>query len=154
MSFPVASFESFSIKRTFNHNVENVFKAWTDSEAKSKWFVGPGNWKLVNRSLDFRVGGEEVLQGNYDGRMETLFTAHYHEIITNFRIVYDYVMTLNQAIHSVSLSTVEFFEKEEGSEMIYNEQITFLDGTKGEKGRLSRIHGTEAHFDRFEKFLD
>lgn len=154
MTAPLVSHQSFSIQRTFAHKAANVFNAWTDADAKAEWFVGPGNWELIYRSMDFRVGGEEVLQGNYDGRMETHFTAHYHDIIENQRIVYDYVMKLNQAIHSVSLATVEFLDKGEMTEMIYHEQISFLDGTDGEKGRVSRIHGTEAHFDRFEKFLN
>jgi len=153
MSVESAGHETIRISRTFNHDVKKVLEAWGTTEAKSQWFIGPESWELIVRSLDFRVGGVEILEGKFEGKMKTQFTAHYHDIIPFQRIVYDYVMRLNGNIHSVSLSTVEFSGDEVQTEMSYTEQITFLDGTGSAEGGRMRIHGTEAHFERLTGFL-
>jgi len=50
--------------RKYDAPVSRVFKAWSDIDAKSRWFVGPpGVWELVERRMDFRVGGREHVSG-------------------------------------------------------------------------------------------
>src|SRR5256885_9139819 len=59
---------SFAIDRAYRAPPERVFAAWADLETKARWFIGPeGKWKLRRRELDFRVGGQEVLGGEFHG---------------------------------------------------------------------------------------
>jgi uncharacterized protein YndB with AHSA1/START domain len=51
---------SFSLEREFPHPVARVFAAWAQRRAKDRWFGGPtGQWKPLEREMDFRVGGRE-----------------------------------------------------------------------------------------------
>lgn len=153
MSNATIAHETICIERFFAASVNDVFNAWRDPEIKAKWFVGPSNCELYNRRVEFKSGGTEILHGNFGGKMETLFTAHYHDIIDSQRIVYDYVMLLNREIHSVSLSTVEFQGDGNAAKLKYTEQIAFLDGTNGKDGATARKEGTDAHFDRLQEYL-
>jgi uncharacterized protein YndB with AHSA1/START domain len=53
---------SFHLERTYDAPVARVWRALTDETAKTKWFAGtPGNWELLERRMDVRVGGTERL---------------------------------------------------------------------------------------------
>ncbi|TGK05216.1 ATPase [Leptospira langatensis] len=147
--------ESFQIEKTYNHTPELVFSAWASTEAKSHWFIGPRDWVLIKRELDFKVGGREILHGNFGGTLETLFTAHFHDIIKNERIVFDYDMHMNGKILSSSIASIEIEEiGPKKTRLIFTEQVAFLDGTPGEQGVLSRKNGTMEHLVKIEAFLN
>lgn len=44
------------VVREFDAPVEQVWKAWTESELLEQWWA-PKPWKAVTKSMDFRVGG-------------------------------------------------------------------------------------------------
>jgi uncharacterized protein YndB with AHSA1/START domain len=48
---------NFTIERLYPQKPARVFAAWSDPELKARWFIGPAPWKLVERKLDFRIGG-------------------------------------------------------------------------------------------------
>lgn len=148
-----AQHETIQIERVFDHGCAEVFAAWTTVEAKQQWFVGPPKWVLVERQFDFRVDGRELLIGLMGGKMKTCFTAHYHDIIPEQRIVYDFSMHLDDKIHSVSLATVLLEAHKAQTKMTYTEQITFLDGTPANGGGRARVTGTQAHFDKLAEWL-
>lgn len=55
---------SFTLKRTWKTSPAHVFRAWSDPALKAQWFTGPKDrWTLTRRSIDFREGGMEVLEG-------------------------------------------------------------------------------------------
>src|SRR5690349_3185660 len=141
----------FVIEREFAKPPSRVFAAWADINQKARWFIGPETWSLVNRTLDFVAGGEEILHGRFENGMETYFKARYHQITENQRIVYVYDMHSNGKFHSVSLATVEFIPSGTGTKMKFSEQVSFLDGTPADKGIASRQCGTSTHFDRLDK---
>lgn len=144
---------SFTIDRTYRAPPDRVFAAWADIETKARWFIGPdGKWKLRRRELDFRVGGEEVLEGEFQGGgTTTLFVARYHVIEPGHRLVYAYDMHHGTAHLSVSLATVELLKAAGGgTKMVFTEQAAFLDGKDGTE---SRRVGTAAHFDRLGEAL-
>ena len=98
---------SFTLARTYDASVERVFHALSDEAAKAKWFGGGDQLRLIERSMDFRVGGRERAKGQWEGGMVSTFDAVYHDIVPNARIVYSYTMHLDDRKISVSLATMQ-----------------------------------------------
>jgi uncharacterized protein YndB with AHSA1/START domain len=131
---------TFRLERAYDAPVTRVWKALTDPAAKEKWFGGsPGQWQLIERQMDVRVGGSERLKGRWEGGVVSTFDAVYHDVIPNERLVYSYVMHLGEKKISASLATMEL--KAEGAKtlLVVTEQGAFLDGYD-DAG--SREHGT------------
>jgi uncharacterized protein YndB with AHSA1/START domain len=137
----------FSLDRTYDAPVERVFRALSDEKAKSKWFAGEkGRWQLMERQMDFRVGGRERVKGRWDGGVVSTFDAVYHDIIANERIIYTYEMHLDEMKISVSLATLQLrAETAQRTTLKISEQGAFLDGYD-DAG--SREHGTGFLLDR------
>ncbi len=115
---------SFSIERTYRAPIGRVFAAWADPGAKARWFAGPGS----EHQLDFQVGGREVARGRHrDGTLLT-FESRYHEVVPGQRIVYSSVLSSDERVATVSVTTVEFTAAGSGTRLILTEQGAFLDG--------------------------
>jgi uncharacterized protein YndB with AHSA1/START domain len=142
--------DTFVINRNFSFRRELVFAAWTSAEAKSHWFAGPAGWTPQLRKLDFRVGGLEQVIGGKPGGTISRFDARYHEIVPNERIVYVYDMYLDEVRISVSLATIEFKDRDAGSQLVITEQGVFLDSYRDARGRE---HGTNFLMDQLEGAL-
>jgi uncharacterized protein YndB with AHSA1/START domain len=141
---------AFTIERTYPAAPAKVFAAWSDPRVKARWFIGPDNWVLLRRELDFRVGGAELLHGRFEVN-ETLYTARYHAIEPERRIVFVYDMHLgpkHASHHSVSLATVEFLKAGAGTRLLFAESVVFLDGTALAEGTASRERGWAEHLGR------
>ena len=124
-----AAHATFVIERTYDALPARVFKAFADKEAKARWFSGPvDKWTLVLRETDFRVGGQERANGQFAGGPLSQFHAHYLDIVPDRRIVYSYVMHLDDRKISVSLATVEIAPAGTGARLVITEQGVFLDG--------------------------
>ena len=131
---------SFHLERTYDAPVARVWKALTDEKAKQKWFSGtPDRWELLERHMDVRVGGSERVKGRWEGGMVSTFDATYHDVIPNERLVYSYVMHLNDKKISVSLATMQLKAEGAKTTLQVSEQGAFLDGYD-DAG--SREHGT------------
>jgi uncharacterized protein YndB with AHSA1/START domain len=152
MSYQEIAHGKFVIERIYDASPARVFSAWVDPAVKARWFVGPEGWTLIERKLDFRVGGQELLHGRFAAR-ETHFRAQFHSIVVDARIVFTYDMRLGDQHHSVSLATVELAPSGRGTRLIFTEQVAFLDGTDGNEGTVSRQLGTAAHLDRLARQL-
>ena len=119
---------TFQLERTYDAPVARVWKALTEETAKQKWFGGThGRCELLERHMDVRVGGSERLKGRWEGGVVSTFDAAYQDVIPNERLVYSYVMHLNEKKISVSLATMQL--KTEGGKTILTvtEQGAFLD---------------------------
>ena len=138
---------SFTLERTYDAPVERVFQALSDEAAKAKWFGGEeGQWRPIERSMDFRVGGRERAKGRWEGGVVSTFDAVYHDIVPNERIVYSYTMHLDEKKISVSLATMQLKSAGSGRTTLkVTEQGAFLDGYD-DAG--SREHGTGFLLDR------
>ncbi|MEO1247639.1 MAG: SRPBCC family protein [Pseudomonadota bacterium] len=141
---------SFTIERVFPGSPAQVFAAWADPEVKARWFIGPETWSTVSREFEFRVGGTERLHGRFDSGTESLYTARYHALIPDRRLVYAYDMHINGRHLSTSLASVELAGQGGDTKMTFTEQAVYFDGSDGSE---SRRHGTSAHFDRLSDFL-
>jgi uncharacterized protein YndB with AHSA1/START domain len=130
----------FHLQRSYPAPVARVWKALTDEQAKAKWFgAAPGRFELLERHMDVRVGGTERVKGRWGGGVVSTFDAIYHDVIANERLVYSYVMHLDDRKISVSLATLQLASDGAGTTLKVSEQGAFLDGF--DDGG-SREHGT------------
>jgi uncharacterized protein YndB with AHSA1/START domain len=120
---------AFHLERTYEATADQVYRALSDETAKGRWFYGPEGWRLIERRMDFRVGGRERVKGGFEGGVTTTFDAIYHDIVPRERIVYTYEMHLDERKISVSLATLQIEPEGEGrTKLLVDEQGAFLDG--------------------------
>jgi uncharacterized protein YndB with AHSA1/START domain len=129
----------FVIERDYPNAASRLFAAWSSLAAKSRWFVGPPDWKETLREMDFRIGGRERLSGTFPNGKVSAFDACYQDIVPNERIVYTYDQHINGIRISVSLATIQFKSAGSGTRLVLTEQGAFLDGHESPAGRE---HGT------------
>jgi uncharacterized protein YndB with AHSA1/START domain len=125
---------TFAVERAYDRPPARVFAAWSDRDAKARWW----GRSVVQHDFDFRVGGREVQRGIDDRGNAYTFRAVYHDIVPSERIVYSYEMLLAETCISVSLATVEFRRDGAGTRLLFTEQAAFLDGYETS---VDRQHG-------------
>ncbi len=131
---------SFHLERRYAAPVERVWQALTDPAAKQKWFGGPATeWEPLERFMDVREGGRERAKGRWKSGMVSTFDAFYHDVVLHERLVYSYVMHLDDKKISVSLATMQLKREAGATRLMVAEQGAFLDGYD-DAG--SREHGT------------
>ena len=131
---------TFDLERTYDAPVSRVWQALSDMSAKEKWFAGsPGKWQVLERQMDVRVGGRELLRGRWDSGTVTTFDAVYQDVIAHERLVYSYEMFIDERKISVSLATLQLVAQGARTTLKVTEQGAFLDGYD-DAG--SREHGT------------
>ena len=141
MSKRSATHGTFTLERVYEASPGRVFKAWAHPAIKARWFVGPSDWQLLERAIDFRVGGTERLSGRKGSGIVSTFDAVYHDIVPDQRIIYCYDMRLDGTHISASLATVELKPEGAGTRLTFTEQAVFLDGydDSGSRERGTRI---------------
>jgi uncharacterized protein YndB with AHSA1/START domain len=132
---------TFTLERVYDAAPARVFRAWADVEAKARWFAGPADWQVLERTLEFRVGGRERLRGRKGSGVISTFDSVYLDIVPDARIVYSYDMRLDETHISVSLATVQLKPEGQGTRLTLTEQGTFLDGydDAGSRERGTRV---------------
>ena len=132
---------TFTLERVYEASPARVFKAWADPAIKARWFVGPSDWQLLERAIDFRIGGTERLSGRKGSGIVSTFDAVYHDIVPDQRIIYCYDMRLDGRHISTSLATVELKPEGVGTRLTVTEQGVFLDDYDdgGSRERGTRI---------------
>jgi len=147
---PAAVRGAFSLERVFKATPAQVFKAFTDESAKSRWFSGGDDYTTVERRMDVRPGGRELLVGRWKSGVTTRFDAVYFDVVPDRRLVYAYEMHLDARKISVSLACIEIEPHSAGVKLRVSEQAFFLNGY-ADNG--SREHGTNALMDRLAASL-
>jgi len=137
---------AFALERVFRATPAQVFKAFADPKAKSRWFAGGGDDPtLVEREMDVRPGGRELAVGKWKSGLTTRFEAYYFDVVPDRRLVYAYEMHLDAVKISVSLACIEIEPHAAGVRLKVSEQGLFLDGYE-DNG--SREHGTNFLMDK------
>ena len=142
---------SFTITRHWKASPERVFQAFADQKKKDAWFGGGSDWTPVGRSFDFREGGKEYAAGRWKTGMVSKFDCIYLDIIPNQRIIYSYVMHLDDRKISVSQAAIELTPDNGGTKLTLTEYGDYLDGYD-DAG--SREHGTNWLMDKLGNSLD
>ncbi len=143
----------FTIERSYSSvTPQRVFEAFATIEGKNGWFTAPNeHWDVVERTMDFRVGGRERLKGQWRTGNVTEFDATYFDIVPGERLVYVYEMRLDGRKISVSLATFEFKRAGTGTKLIMTEQGAFLDGYDDNGSRES---GSRQIMDKLSAYLE
>jgi uncharacterized protein YndB with AHSA1/START domain len=143
--------DTFTIERTFAATPARVFAAFADPEAKKRWFGGPPGWEATRWDMDFRIGGHDHSVGRPPGGPVISMESTYHDIVPAERIVYTYVMHVDDAIMSVSLASVEFRPEGQGTHMVLTEHGAYFDAHAG--GAKDRQQGTRWLMDKLAASL-
>jgi uncharacterized protein YndB with AHSA1/START domain len=141
---------TFVIERTYDASPARVFAAWSEAEAKARWFSCHEERATAEYQLDFRVGGREINRVGPRGGPVHSFDGRYLDIVADQRIVFAYDMHLDDTRISVSLATVELEPARAGTRLIFTEQAAFLDGYNDLAGREE---GTRAGLDNLDAEL-
>ena len=131
--------DTFVIERRYPVPPEEVFAAFADPAAKSRWTDSATITAVPDAGddyleFDFRVGGHERFAFGRPGDRVYAYDAVYADIVPGARIVYCYQLRANDALASVSVTTVELAAvpadaaAPAGTALTYTEQGVFLDG--------------------------
>jgi len=134
---------AFTLERTYPVSPSRLFSAFTDLEAKARWFGG--DFETLERHMDVRPGGRERLSARWPSGLVSTFDAIYFDVVPDQRLVYAYEMHLDDHKISVSLATLTLTPSDGGVRLTVTEQGAFLNGY--EDGG-SREHGTGGLLDR------
>ena len=126
---------AFSLERVFKATPAQVFKAFVDRDAKNRWFSGGDDQTIVEREMDVRPGGRELLIGHWKSGVTSRFDAVYFDVMPDRRLVYAYEMHLDALKISVSLACVEIEPHADGVKLKVAEQAVFLNGFEDNGGR-------------------
>ncbi len=140
---------TFTLERTYPVPPERVFQAWADPELKARWFAGnPEQYQL-----DFRPGGVERNHALHAGKHIT-WESLYREIVTDERIVYTSVLSENDSVATVSLTSVELVPEGEETRLTLVEAGAYLDGREQpewrEEGTASWLDALGRHLSQAE----
>ena len=78
------------IRRSFDTDIESLFKALTDAQAMAEWF-GPGKVKVRHAESDLRPGGKWVLEMVGEDGGEHNVSGEYVEIDAPRKVVFTWV---------------------------------------------------------------
>jgi len=140
----------FTVSRDLPHPPAVVYRAFTDAQAKARWFGGGEDVTPIEREMDVRPGGREIAKGRWKSGVVTTFDAVYLDVVPGERLVYAYNLLIDERKISVSLATVEIQAAPGGSRLRITEQGAFLDGY--EDGG-AREHGTRLLVERLAESL-
>ncbi len=127
--------DTFILERSFAASPARVWKAFADKTQKAKWFGGPPDWPVVERSMDFRIGGKDVDIGGPKGGPVSKYHGTYMDIVENERIIISYEMYLDDKRISVSVQCTELVPEGKGTRLVLTEHGVYLDGLDGAAGR-------------------
>lgn len=131
---------TFCVERVYDATPARVFHAFTDRDARMRWFFKTDSWTLhAHSGGELGVGKTESSRFSPPGA-DVIITndSIYLDVAPNERLIFAYAMTLGGAPLSSSLSTVEFKAEGKGTRIVFTEQGVYLDGNVP-----GRIEGTE-----------
>lgn len=114
---------TFTLERTYPVSLPKVFHAWADPATKARWFAGDP----TDYEMDFRPDGIERNRIAIADK-EITWESLYREIVPEKRIVYTSVLSENDTVATVSLTTVEFTSDGPATSLVLVETGAYLDG--------------------------
>jgi uncharacterized protein YndB with AHSA1/START domain len=134
---------SIEIRRTLTHPREQVFEAWTDPRALSRWFAPTDDYRVEVPVLELRPGGRYTIEMHHKGGNIHSATGSYRLIERPARLEFTWRWD-NESPASETLVTVEFLARGSGTELVLrHERFATVEARdahdKGWLGCLSRF---------------
>jgi uncharacterized protein YndB with AHSA1/START domain len=144
--------ETITLERHYDATPERVFRAFADPEAKAMWFPSaPAHWIAHSEStFEFREGGLEASATGPAGGEPYHYTARYHDIVPDQRIIFSYEMTYAGQRISVSIQSIDLYPEDSGTRLVLTDQGAYLDGRDTAQQRRG---GIEPQLDQLAKAL-
>jgi uncharacterized protein YndB with AHSA1/START domain len=144
---------TFTVEREYPATPERVFAAWTTAEVKRSWFAQEEGFIATQNdySLDFRVGGVEVLDAQLVSGRRLVVNTVFQDIVENERIVATYEVLLDSRRMSVSLFSVVLEPTATGTRLVTTEHGAFLDDLDTND---QRRQGVESDLDLLGTYLE
>lgn len=145
---------TFTLERVYDASPERVFHAFTDHDARQRWFFKSDSWAVHEHTDDgARIGGRESSRFSPPGSDAQITNdSVYLDIVQNERLIFAYGMTIDGKPISASLATVELRPEGKGTRLCFTEQGAYVDGP-GETGVEGREEGTRAMLEDLGKEL-
>ncbi len=132
---------TFCLERVYDAAPARVFHAFTDPDARRRWFFKTDSWSLHKHSGgELGIGAQESSLFSPPG--ETVLITNdsiYLDVVENERLIFAYSMTLGGAALSSSLATVEFRAEGKGTRIVFTEQGAYLDGNVAGREEGTRL---------------
>ena len=119
---------TFTVERTYPVRAAQVFRAFSDTDIKRRWFAEGEGWQVEEFTADFRTAGHETSRFRFAGGPPITNDTRYLDIVTDARLVFSYVMAIDGRPSSASLTSVEMFPVPGGTRLVYTEQGQYFDG--------------------------
>lgn len=149
--------DTFTLERSYLATPARVFAAFASAEARSVWGdlgdLEEAEGEAAVAEFDFRVGGRERWGFKRFGTTYRV-DLRYYDIAPEQRIIYAYEMYAEDTRISVSVATIEFAEKGDGTALAWTEQGVYLDGIDGDQAPALRREGTEIMVDNLTGYLN
>jgi uncharacterized protein YndB with AHSA1/START domain len=134
---------SIEIRRTLPHPRENVFEAWTDPRALTRWFAPADDYRVVVPVLELRVGGRYSIEMHHPGGNVHRAAGNYRVVERPARLEFTWRWD-GESAESETLVTVEFLDRGAKTELVLrHERFTSEEARdaheKGWTGCLGRI---------------
>jgi uncharacterized protein YndB with AHSA1/START domain len=76
------------VRRTYPAKKEEVYRAWTEKAAMSKWFAPSDEYTTIVHALDVRVGGAYRVEMKHRGGNTHIMSGTYRDVIPNERLTF------------------------------------------------------------------
>lgn len=118
-----------SMERTYAASPALVFRAWADPDVRRLWGSPSEEIEIRNDAADFRTGGEDRQTCLAGGEPVAVVKGHYHDIVTDRRIIYTEVISGPGGLLGMSLVSAEFVEAGVGTRLVLTLQTVAVDGS-------------------------
>lgn len=125
------------LERVYDAEPARVFRAFTDHDARRRWFFQVDAWTLHRHSGGALGVGEAESSAFSPPGADIVITndSVYLDVVENERLVFAYHMTIDGKRISVSLATVEFRSEGAGTRIVFTEQGAYFDDPGQVAGR-------------------
>ncbi len=125
------------LDRVYDAPPARVYLAFTDPEARRRWFFQADHWSLHRHSGgETAVGAAESSAFSPPGADVVITNdSIYLDVVPNERLVFAYQMTVAGKPISASLATAEFRAEGKGTRLVFTEQGAYFDDPGQVAGR-------------------
>jgi uncharacterized protein YndB with AHSA1/START domain len=137
---------TLNLRRTVDASQEQVFRAWTDSEALKKWF-GPQGFTTFSAEIDLQIGGKYRLGMQAPDGSIYYASGHYEAIHPAAKLVFTWAWEGSDE-KQASLVTLDFVKQKDRTEIILTHERL-----ASETARDSHAGGWNDSLNRLAEFV-